>query len=49
MEFLYLDLGSFKDVRAFVEEIKKRVEAVDLLVNSETTLNATLRFFEECV
>ncbi|KAF9956363.1 hypothetical protein BGZ70_009930 [Mortierella alpina] len=34
VEFHYLDLGSFKDVHAFVEEVKKRTLAVDLLVNN---------------
>ncbi|KAK3815842.1 MAG: hypothetical protein J3R72DRAFT_461285 [Linnemannia gamsii] len=34
VEFLYLDLGSFKDVREFAEEISRRTDTVDLLINN---------------
>ncbi|KAG0261779.1 hypothetical protein BG011_000681 [Mortierella polycephala] len=34
VEFVYLDLGSFKEVRAFAEEVKRRTSAIDLLINN---------------
>ncbi|KAF9330777.1 Retinol dehydrogenase 12 [Linnemannia elongata] len=34
VEFLYLDLGSFKDVREFAGEISRRTDTVDLLINN---------------
>ncbi|KAF9898204.1 Retinol dehydrogenase 12 [Lobosporangium transversale] len=34
VEFLYLDLGSLKDVQAFVQNVSKRTSAVDLLINN---------------
>lgn len=38
VEFLYLDLGSFKDIREFAGEISRRTDTVDLLINSKFTL-----------
>ncbi|KAF9095761.1 Retinol dehydrogenase 13 [Mortierella sp. AD031] len=34
VEFLYLDLGSFKDVREFTQEVSRRTDTVDLLINN---------------
>ncbi|KAF9551391.1 Retinol dehydrogenase 12 [Mortierella hygrophila] len=34
VEFLYLDLGSFKDIREFAGEISRRTDTVDLLINN---------------
>ncbi|KAF9915414.1 Retinol dehydrogenase 12 [Linnemannia zychae] len=34
VEFLYLDLGSFKDIREFAQEVSRRTNAIDLLINN---------------
>ncbi|KAI1314372.1 hypothetical protein EDD11_002237 [Mortierella claussenii] len=34
VEFIYLDLGSFKEVRVFAEEVKRRTSVIDLLINN---------------
>ncbi|KAK3819633.1 MAG: hypothetical protein J3Q66DRAFT_296834 [Benniella sp.] len=34
VEFIYLDLGSFKDVRFFAEQVKRRTPVIDLLINN---------------
>ncbi|KAF9900499.1 Retinol dehydrogenase 13, partial [Linnemannia zychae] len=34
VEFIYLDLASLNDVRRFVEEVIKRTDVIDLLVNN---------------
>ncbi|KAG0370548.1 hypothetical protein BGZ54_005778 [Gamsiella multidivaricata] len=34
VDFVYLDLGSFKEVRSFAEEVARRTEVVDLLINN---------------
>jgi len=34
VEFIYLDLGSFKDVRFFAEQVERRTPVIDLLINS---------------
>ncbi|KAF8933904.1 Retinol dehydrogenase 12 [Dissophora ornata] len=34
VEFIYLDLGSFKEVRSFAQEVAKRTTAIDLLINN---------------
>lgn len=41
VEFLYLDLGSFKDVREFVEEVSRRTDTIDLLINSKISFEVT--------
>ena len=35
VEFVYLDLGSFKDIRSFVQEVERRTSTIDLLINSK--------------
>ncbi|KAG0201571.1 Retinol dehydrogenase 12 [Mortierella sp. GBA30] len=34
VEFIYLDLGSFQEVRAFAQEVQRRSSVIDLLVNN---------------
>ncbi|KAF9348260.1 Eukaryotic translation initiation factor 4E type 2 [Mortierella sp. AD094] len=34
VEFFYLDLGSFKDVRSFAREVAERTSVIDLLINN---------------
>ncbi|KAF9584440.1 hypothetical protein BGW38_006457 [Lunasporangiospora selenospora] len=34
VEFIYLDLGSFQEIRKFSEEVNRRTNVVDLLVNN---------------
>ncbi|KAG0052274.1 hypothetical protein BGZ83_002780 [Gryganskiella cystojenkinii] len=34
VEFIYLDLGSFKEVRSFVQEVERRTSIIDLLINN---------------
>ncbi|KAI9231167.1 MAG: hypothetical protein BYD32DRAFT_225570, partial [Podila humilis] len=34
VEFVYLDLGSFAEVRSFAQEISRRTQIVDLLINN---------------
>ncbi|KAI8361867.1 hypothetical protein B0O80DRAFT_88298 [Mortierella sp. GBAus27b] len=34
VEYIYLDLGSFKEVRSFAEEVARRTSVIDLLINN---------------
>ncbi|KAF9110914.1 hypothetical protein BGX27_005722 [Mortierella sp. AM989] len=34
VEFIYLDLGSFKDIKSFAQEVTGRTSVIDLLINN---------------
>ncbi|KAF9325475.1 hypothetical protein BG006_011067 [Podila minutissima] len=44
VEFVYLDLGSFAEVRSFAQESERRTPIVDLLINSKFEVHQQRRY-----